>query len=161
MRFCANGEVTAHRCVAPYNEREAQWGFALRVLLGLSLRSPFARALHFLDGFLFLFPGVHDQAVGDVVFIDVADIGHRLGPDLLGGKTLHIIEPDVRIQSTLGCQDTQLGNAARTGIVGSERKQGLVQLGHGLVTVILVYHPAHVLDAGVNVRLGLGDVAHT
>src|SRR6185312_5298792 len=107
------------------------------------------------------FPGVQDQAVGDVVFVDVADVGHRLGPDLLGGKILHVIEPDVRIQSTLGGCLAQLSNAASAGVVGSEREQSLVQLGHGLVSVVVVYHPPHVLDAGVNVRLGLGDVSHT
>jgi Ca2+:H+ antiporter len=104
--------------------------------------------------------GFHDQLVGNVVLVDVADVGRRLRPNLLGGDILHVVEPDVRIQPALGSFLAHLGNAARAGIVGSEGKEGLVQLGHRLLLVVLVDHQPHVLDAGVDVRLDFGDVAH-
>ena len=72
-------------------------------------------------------PGFRYQLVGDVVLIDVGDVGHRLRADLLGGDILHVMEPDVRIHSALGGFFAQLRYPARAGIVGSEREQGLVQ----------------------------------
>jgi hypothetical protein len=69
------------------------------------------------------------------------------------------MEPDVGVEAALGRFLAQLGNASCAGIVGREREQGLVQIGHGLLAVVIVDHPAHVLDPAVDVRLDLADVA--
>src|SRR4029453_10704547 len=131
-------------------------------LLGLVAKSrrPCALALHLLQDLLSLRPRFHEQAIGDVVLVDVADVAHRLRPNLLGGDVLHVVEPDVRIQSALGGFLAKLRDPARAGLVGSEREQGLIQLRHGLLAVVLLDHPTHVLDAGVDVRIDFGDVAH-
>jgi hypothetical protein len=47
-----------------------------------------------------------------------------------------------------------IAKPARAGIVGGEGEQRLVELRHRFLAVVLVDHPAHVLDAGVDVRLG-------
>lgn len=92
----------------------------------MNLGSSFALALYLLHGLLSLRSGLHDQVVGDVVLVDVGDVGHRLCADLLGGDILHVVEPDVRIQSTLGGFLAQLRNPAGTRVVGSEGEQRLV-----------------------------------
>ena len=47
----------------------------------------------------------------------------------------------------------QLPDRAGPGVVGGEREQPLVQPVHRLVLEVLVDHEAHVLHAGVDVRL--------
>ena len=53
----------------------------------------------------------------------------------------------------------QARDPARTGVVGREREQVLVQLVHRLVLVILLDHEADVFHAGMDVGLELGDIA--
>ncbi|MCY1359709.1 hypothetical protein D9M69_462950 [compost metagenome] len=69
------------------------------------------------------------------------------------------MKPDVRIESTQGGFFTKFGNPARTCIVGSEGEQGLVQVGHGLLAIVLVDHPTHILDPGINVWFDFSNVA--
>src|SRR5215472_16992317 len=95
-----------------------------------------ALALQLLHSLLSLLPLVYDEAVGDGVLIDIADVCHRLRTDLLGGDILHVVEPDVRIQSAFSGFCAQLRDLARAGIVGSEREQGLIQRSHGLLAVV-------------------------
>jgi hypothetical protein len=51
-------------------------------------------------------------------------------------------------------------NSARTRVVGGEREQRPVELGHRLPREVLVDHETDVLHAGVNVGLELMDIAH-
>src|SRR5688572_3682811 len=92
---------------------------AVRVsLVGVSLDS--------LNGFL---PGtlaLQNQAVGNVVLVDVADVGHRFLADLLSRHVLHVVKPDVRIKSALRGFVAQLRDPAGAGVVGSEREQRLI-----------------------------------
>jgi hypothetical protein len=46
-------------------------------------------------------PGFHDQLIGDVVLVSVADIRHRLRTDSVA-DVLDVVEPDVRVQSAEG-----------------------------------------------------------
>jgi hypothetical protein len=58
---------------------------------------------------LFLF---QDELVSQVVLVDVADVGHRLAADLLGGDELDVVEPDVGIRAALLRDLAQLRDAA-------------------------------------------------
>ena len=89
----------------------------------------FALALDLLGGLFSRRLGFHDQLVGDVVLVDVADISHRLRTDFVGGYVLDVVEPDVWIQSAVAGFLAQLRNSARAGIVGREREQDFVQPG--------------------------------
>src|SRR5213596_1198488 len=89
-------------------------------------------ALDRLDSFLRGGPALQNQAVGNIVLVDVADVGHRFLTDLLGRYILHVLKPEVGIEPALGGLLAQLRNPARAGIVGSEREQRLVKLLHWL-----------------------------
>ena len=45
---------------------------------------------------------LHNQAIRNVVLVDVADVGHRFLADLLGRHVLDVLEPDVGIEPALG-----------------------------------------------------------
>src|SRR5262245_25522410 len=45
--------------------------------------------------------GVEHQAVGDVVLVDIADVGRRLGANLLRDDDLDVVEPLVRVEPLL------------------------------------------------------------
>lgn len=104
--------------------------------------------LDLFDRFLLGSLALQNQAIGDVVLVDVTHLGHRFLIDLLVRHILHIVEPEVGGESALGSFLAQLRNPARAGIVGRERKQGLVQPGHGLLAIVVVDHPTYVLAAG-------------
>ena len=61
-----------------------------------------ATRLELLDRFLLGRAALQHQAVGDVVLVDVADVGDRFLADLLGRHVLHVLEPDVGVVSALG-----------------------------------------------------------
>ena len=44
---------------------------------------------------------IHTQAVSYVIFVNVADILHRLSSDPLGGNNLNITKPDIGIKPRL------------------------------------------------------------
>ena len=62
----------------------------------------FGSILDLFDRFLCGSPALQNQAVGNVVLVDVADVGHRFLADLLGCHILHVVEPDVGVESALG-----------------------------------------------------------
>ena len=96
---------------------------------------------------------LREQPVGDVVLVDVADVGDRLAPDALGRDLLDVAEPDIRVEAALLRFTPQLADPARPRVVGREREQPLVQLVHRFVLEVLVDHEPHVLHAGVDVGL--------
>ena len=51
------------------------------------------------------------ELVGQVVFVDIGDIGHRLPADLLGGDQLDVVEPDIGIELAFGRQLAELFDA--------------------------------------------------
>ena len=71
---------------------------------------------------------------------------------------LDVVEPLVGVEPALGGPLAQLPHAIRPGVVRREREQALVQPVHRFVRVVVVHHEAHVLHAGVDVRLHLCDV---
>src|SRR5262249_42475953 len=80
---CVSLRPLTPRASAPADARTAVW----RDVGGLVAycRRLWALALQLLRRLRSLRPRLHDQVVGDVVLVDVADVGHRLRPDLLGG----------------------------------------------------------------------------
>ena len=43
---------------------------------------------------------VHDQAIGHVILVDVADVRHGLAADAFRGYLFDVAEPDVRVKSS-------------------------------------------------------------
>jgi hypothetical protein len=62
----------------------------------------FGATTDLLDSFLRGGPALQDEAVGNVVLVDVADVGHRFLADLLGRHILHVVKPDVGVEPALG-----------------------------------------------------------
>ena len=79
-------------------------------VINRAIESLFGATLDLLDGFLRGSPALQNQAVGNVVLVDVADVGHRFLADLLGRNILHVLEPDVGVESALGGFLAQLRN---------------------------------------------------
>src|SRR4029450_13107029 len=61
-------------------------------------------------------PLVVEQPVGDVVLVDVADVGHRFAANPLRGNALEVAEPDVRIEASLLRFSPELSDASRPGV---------------------------------------------
>src|SRR5688500_6839709 len=78
-----------------------------------------------------LLPLSGEQPVGDVVLVDVADVGDRLPANPLRRDALDTAEPDIGIEAPLRRLAAQLPQAVGAGVVGGERHQNFVQRGHG------------------------------
>ena len=85
---------------------------------------------------------IADQAVGDVVFVDVADVRDRLETDPLRGGAFNIVEPQIGIEASLLRFTTELSQTSGPGVVGGKYHQHLVQIVPGLVLEVLVHHGA-------------------
>src|SRR5262249_10105248 len=70
---------------------------------------------------------VFDELVGDVVLVDVADIRHGLGSDLLLGDVLHVVEPHVGVEAPPGGFAAELRDTSRPRVVCRESEERLVE----------------------------------
>ena len=59
--------------------------------------------LHFFPRLLAVLLFFCDKLVSDLVLVDVGHIDHGLSSDLLRGNHLHVVEPDIGIEASLGC----------------------------------------------------------
>jgi hypothetical protein len=66
---------------------------------------------------------LHHQAVAHVMLVDVADVGHRLAPDLASRDDFDVPEPFVRVESQRCGPSSQLRNPRRTGVVRRHGEQ--------------------------------------
>src|SRR6185436_8997526 len=78
-------------------------------------------------------PLIAEQLVGDVVLVDVTDVGDRFPADSLRGNALDIAEPQVRIEASLFRLGSELSDPSRPGVVGRKGHQTFVQIVHGIV----------------------------
>src|SRR6266576_2795461 len=91
-----------------------------------------------------------DHLVRQIVLVDVGDVRHRLPADLLRRDQLDVVEPDVRVEATLGRGLAQPSDAPGAGVVGGEGEEPLVEGIHRLLIVVLGPHGAQELDPGVD-----------
>ena len=59
-------------------------------------------ALNLFDRFLSGSLAFLNEAVGNVVLVDVADVGDGFLANLLGRHILHVLKPDVGVEATPG-----------------------------------------------------------
>lgn len=110
----------------------------------------------------FLFAGhfIDDQPIGDVILIDIADVGYRLGANFFCRHIFDVTEPDVRVKSSLFSHGAQAGDTRRTRVIGGKGKQRFIEPGHGLIGIVPIHHPAHVFHAGMDIGIQLFNIAH-
>jgi hypothetical protein len=58
--------------------------------------------------------------VGRVVLIDVSHICGRLDADLLGHHDLHVVEPDIGVESAGGSLLAHLRDVSRSGVIAGK-----------------------------------------
>src|SRR5215831_18863253 len=93
--------------------------------LGLSFRGSLCRTSAFRRLSYLLLLQCH--FVGNIVFVDTADVPYGLLADVLCSHQLHIAEPDIGIESFLFCLFSQPYDSIRTGVICSECEQCLVR----------------------------------
>src|SRR6187455_334136 len=71
------------------------------------------------------------QLVGDVVLVDVADVGDRLAADPLRGHALDVPEPDVGVEAPLLGLAPELPQPSRPAVVGRNVMSPLLRLSMG------------------------------
>src|SRR5262249_15475097 len=96
---------------------------------------------------------VHDELIGDVVFVDVTDVGDGFAAGLTRGDHLHVAEPFIGIEPGGRGFLPQLRHSRGSGVVGRDREETLVETIHRLVLVVLVHDESQVLRARLDVFL--------
>jgi len=74
----------------------------------------------------FLIRSIRDQAVGDIIFVNIAHVLDRLPPDFLGRRDLHIVKPDIRVKPHFRGFSAEPRDHCRPGIVAGKGKQHFV-----------------------------------
>ena len=116
--------------------------------------------LHRLFGLLVLRTLLLDHLVGQVVFVDIADVLDRLTADLFRGDDFDIAESDIGVKPPPGGELAQLRDPTRPRIVGGKNEKPFIEGVHGLIGEVLIHHEADVFHSRVNIGLNLADVTN-
>src|SRR5262249_48079225 len=131
-------------------------------ILARSGRGPkrlFPRLFDLFDRFLLVLLRLEREPVGNVILVDIADVSRRLEADLVRDHDLHVVEPFVRIETSLLGNLPAFGDVAGPAVVAGESEECPVLLVEARAGKILRHEMVHVFRAGVNVVFGDVDVA--
>jgi hypothetical protein len=79
--------------------------------------------LQLLQSLLAFFRLDGEQFIGDVVFVDIRDVGDGFHCDAVGGNHFHVVKPHIGIKSFLACFNAQRRNARIRNTIKKEARR--------------------------------------
>lgn len=113
-------------------------------------------------GCCFLFVGyvIDDQLIGDVIFIDIVDVGYCFGVNFFCCYIFDVIELDVWVKFLLFSYGVQVGDMCWICVIGGKGKQCFIELGYGFIGIVLIYYLVYVFYVGMDIGIQLFNIVY-